>query len=256
MAPRAPRAPATPVRLRRELQPSAARPRRKGKCSRATGGASAAGSTCNFGRVEQRRSAFVAPNAPCSATTTYECPDRELAARGSILDVAVREPKLEDRRGRNSYTVLRLSNEALLGVLRIETLNVNDLDELLRDLSNQPEHAPSGHRVADRRNVASGGGEVVLEVTAWEADHERLSGHRTAPLPSCAREMPVSLERETAALRRSVVRTLEREGVPDDRRRQLVAGPVLGVLVPLPSWCEIGLLVRPFSPRAPAFPLP
>jgi len=94
---------------------------RKRKNSRASGGAGAAGAIPIFGRLEEGRSAFVAADAPCSAATTDECPDGELTTRGSILNVAVREAQQKDRRCRDTYTVLRLSIDALLGVSRIET---------------------------------------------------------------------------------------------------------------------------------------
>jgi hypothetical protein len=90
-------------------------PKRKGKYPRATGNASAATSISIFSRFEEYGSAFVSADAPCSAATAHECPDRELATRGSILDVAVREAQQQDRRCRDTYTLLRLSKEALLG---------------------------------------------------------------------------------------------------------------------------------------------
>ena len=54
---------------------------------------------------------------------------------------------------------------------------------------------------------------------------------RARPSTGCAPPPRCAMRAHTHS-----VRTLKREGVPADWRRQLVAEPVLGVLVPLPSW--------------------
>ena len=148
--------------------------------------------------------------APEGATCAYLGPDRKRLACRSPLDIAVREPKNQERRVRHAENVPEPADDGLLRFSCIDTLHVDDLDELLRDPSDKPEHAPSAHRVADRRNGASRDGEVVLEVAVRETDHERSAGHQTPLLPSGASEVFVSLSLETAALRESA----SEEGAP------------------------------------------
>ena len=170
---------------------------------------------------------------PEGATCAYLGPDGKLTTRRAPLDIAVREPKNQDRRVGHAKTVPGPADDGLLRFPCINRLNVDDRDELLRDPSNQPEHAPTAHRVADRRKGASGDGEVVLEVTAGETDHEGLSGHRTPPLPSGAFDVPVSLRRETAALRESASEEGHRQEPGPDRRRR---GPPRKLLRYRTSW--------------------
>ena len=130
-------------------------------------------------------------------------PDGKRLACGSPLDITVRETKNHDLRLGHAETLPDPPDDRLRGFPRLDRLNVDYLDELLRDPSDKPEHAPTAHRVADGRKGASGDGEVVLEVPVGETDHERFSGHQTPPPPSGGIEMPVPLRRETAALRES-----------------------------------------------------
>ncbi len=63
-----------------------------------------------FGRLEDRGSALrVLAYAPQAAATPHECSDGNLAVRRPILDVAVREPEDQDRRCRDTDTLLRSS---------------------------------------------------------------------------------------------------------------------------------------------------
>lgn len=57
-------------------------------------------------RLKDRALTSVRLDAPDGSPCPHTRPDRELSTRGAILDVAVREPKDENRRSRDRDTVL------------------------------------------------------------------------------------------------------------------------------------------------------
>jgi hypothetical protein len=124
---------------------------------------------------------------PEGATCAYSRPDGKRLACRSPLDIAVGEPKDQDRRVGHAKTVPEPADDGLLRFSCVDTLNVDDLDVLLRDLSDQPKQALPAKLLADRRDRTSS--EVVLEVAVRKADHERPGGDK-APLCSLRPRVP------------------------------------------------------------------
>ena len=86
---------------------------------------------------------------PEGAASAYSSPDGKLPARRLILDVAVGKSKKQNRRRRNSMSVP--ANDELRGFPFIDTL---DVDDLLLDPSDHPEHAVPTKRLAHRRDAS------------------------------------------------------------------------------------------------------
>ena len=164
---------------------------------------------------------------PEGATCAYLGPDGKLAARRAPLDIAVREPKNQDRRVGHAKSVPGPASERLHRFLRVDTLNVDDLDELPRDLRDQPEHVLPTKRLADRRNGPLS--EVVLEVAVWEPDYKRSRGQGIPP--SC-REIPASRRRKPAPTNPSLHRPFARESASEEGHRQEPGQTGAGVALP------------------------
>ncbi len=71
------------------------------------------GGVASLRRLEHRRVTHVPRDSPQSASTPKLCPHRKLTARGSMLDVAVGEPKDQDRRTRRHSVSLSARPDAL-----------------------------------------------------------------------------------------------------------------------------------------------
>lgn len=100
-----------------------------------------------FGRLENRGSACCKlAYPPEGAASAYSSPDGKLSARRLILDVAVGKAKKQNRRRRNSMSVP--ANEELREFPFIDAL---DVDDLLLDPSDHPEHAVPTKRGTRRR---------------------------------------------------------------------------------------------------------
>ena len=144
----------------------------------------------HVGRLENRGPARrIRAYPPEGAAGAYSGPNGKLPARRLILDVAVRKPKKQNRRRRNSMSVP--ANAALRGLLLIDAL---DVDDLLLDPSDYPQNAVPAERLAHGRDALPS--EVVLELTIRELDHDRLSRQGTPPLSS---EIPASRRRKPPA---------------------------------------------------------
>ena len=125
--------------------------------------------------------AVVTAYAPQRSASSDESPYRELPTRGPIFDVAVWEPKDQDRRRRDEDTLLLLATQAVRldrgngvdGRRRgwIDTLDVQGRNGAPRDTRDRPHRAPAANRVADRRCGAVS--HVVLVVPVGEHDDER-----------------------------------------------------------------------------------
>ena len=145
--------------------------------------------TPHVGRLENRGPArCILAYPPEGAASAYLSPDGKLSARRLILDVAVGKPKKQNRRRRNSMSVP--ANDELRGFPFIDTL---DVDDLVLDPSDHPEHAVPAQRVAHRREGLPS--EVVLELTVRELDHNRLRRQGTPP---SSPEIPASRRRKPA----------------------------------------------------------
>jgi hypothetical protein len=90
-----------------------------------------------FRRFEQGDPATERADAPRGPAGTYQRPYGKLTARGSIFDVAVREPEDQNRRCRDLQSLRGIA--LLLGVLLIRTLDVHGHDAALCDPSDQPQ---------------------------------------------------------------------------------------------------------------------
>ena len=113
-----------------------------------------------------------------------------------MLDVAVREPKGEDRRCRDADS---LPGRGRRPVLRLfDTLDVRGQHSVPNETRHAPALALTLHRVPDRRKDLSS--EVVLEVSVRIADEECLRGDVT-PRWSLAAAMPAQVGHETACAR-------------------------------------------------------
>lgn len=89
-----------------------------------------------LGRLENCGSAYgVLAYAPQASATAYQCPDRKIAARRSMLDFAVGESQGQNRCGRDTER-LPGPNVALLGCRCMDTLNSI---AVFRDPSERPE---------------------------------------------------------------------------------------------------------------------
>jgi hypothetical protein len=110
-----------------------------------------------------------------------------------MLDVAVREPKGEDRRRRDADSLPGRSRRPVVRLL--DTLDVRGQHAAFNETCHAPALALMLHRVPDRRKDLSS--EVVLEVTVRIADEECLRGDVT-PLCSLAAAMPAQVGHETA----------------------------------------------------------
>lgn len=129
----------------------------------------------------------------CAPVLAHWCSDRHLAARGSILHVAVRKAQQEDRCIRDTDSLLLLPPVGQLLILRLGThlafllppvqglLHVDGEHAFLRAASHAPTHSQAPQRVAHRRSDASS--EVVFEVPVWKADDERPGRDKT---PLCS----------------------------------------------------------------------
>jgi hypothetical protein len=111
-----------------------------------------------------------------------------------MLDVAVREPKGEDRRRRDADSLPGRGRRR--PVLRLfDTLDVRGQHAAFNETRHAPALALALHRVPDGRKDLSS--EVVLEVTVRIADEECLRGDVT-PLCSLAVAMPSPTGPKTA----------------------------------------------------------
>ena len=82
----------------------------------------------HLGRLENRGPALgILAYPPEGATCAYLGPDGKLAPRRAPFDIAVREPKNQDRRVGHAKTVPGPVDAGLLRFLLIDTLNVDDL---------------------------------------------------------------------------------------------------------------------------------
>ena len=157
-------------------------------CRDNRGGARSRGSVDGkwLGGLKKHGLTDVLAHAPQCSASSYECSQRELPTRGSMLDVAVRKTKGQDRRRRNLRSLHR----------RRRRLVLRSLDRLYvrggYRASGDPRHAPklalASHFLADRRKDPTG--EVVLEVTVRVADQEGLCGNAAPPLVSTERVPP------------------------------------------------------------------
>ena len=112
----------------------------------------ATGRTRCFDFFENRRSRFVPTHAPLASAAAYQSPDGQLAARGSIFDIPVGEPKHQDRRCRNPERLQVTRAGTTEAMLTLETR-----EPRLAGLSRQPRSCPRGighvAEVLDRRCV-------------------------------------------------------------------------------------------------------
>ena len=144
------------------------------------------------------------PYTPQRSPRPYQCPDRELPARGSPLDVAVWEPQKEDRRCRDTATVPPTSLRASVtpdsrprgALLALDALHIHGRDgPAVRHTGNRPEGPSAADRLANRRRDP--GSDVILEVTVRKADHKRLCGDGPPLSPLAHSRLPEMFERET-----------------------------------------------------------
>ena len=126
-----------------------------------------------FGRSlrKDHSATLVRSDAPQSTAAAYQHSDREVTRTRAVLDVAIREPKKQDRRA----------------------VNTLHMDDLVRCPSNQPEHVVTAQGLAHRRDGRSS--EVVLEVTVRELEHNRLGRQG---IPPSSPEVPASRRRKPA----------------------------------------------------------
>jgi hypothetical protein len=110
-----------------------------------------------------------------------------------MLDVAVREPKGENRRRRDADSLPRCGRRPVLRSL--DTFHVRGRHAVSNETRHAPALALALHRVPDYRKGLSS--EVVFEVTVRIADQERLGGD-ASPLRSLAVAMPSPTGPETA----------------------------------------------------------
>ena len=165
----------------------------------------------------------VLPYPPEGAPCAYLGADGKLTARRAPLDIAVREPKNQNRRVGHGKTVPGPAGAGLLRFLLIDTLNV---DDLVRDSSDHPEHAVAAQGVAHQKNGLSG--EVVREVAVRELDHSRL---RRQGMPPSSPRIPASRRRKPALS--------ARESASEEGHRQKPGQTGAGVALP-ESCCATG----------------
>ena len=100
-----------------------------------------------------------------------------------MLDVAVRESKSQDRRGRDSRSLHPRGRRQVLRFF--DRLHVRGGYGASGDPRHAPKLALASHLLADRRKDPTG--EVVLEVTVRVADQKGLCGNAAPPLVSTGR---------------------------------------------------------------------
>jgi len=142
-------------------------------------------------RLENRGPAIcILAYPPEGAAGAYSRPNGKLASRRLVLDVAVREPKNQNRRVGHARTISRPVGAALLGYPTIDRHNV---DDLVVDPRDHPEYAVPANGLANRRDSLSS--EVVFDVPVWELDHNRLC---VQGIPPSSLEIPASRRRKLA----------------------------------------------------------
>ena len=170
---------------------------------------------------------------PEGAAGAYFGPDGKLLARRLILDVAVREPKKQNRRRWHSGKLQGPPGEGLLRFLRSVTLNMHGVDVVWRYANDRPDQTLSAKRVADRGKGASRDGEVVFEVAVREPDYTGLRGHGTSP---SALEIPVSFRRKRASSRPQLHKPLAHPPIVlDEQYRTELGEPIGGRIVECPK---------------------
>jgi hypothetical protein len=115
------------------------------------------------------------------SAAAYTCADRKLAARGSMLDVAVREPKGKDRRCRDSR---RLHSHGPRSVFpSFLALHVRSRDGAFSDPHHLPQRALASQRVPDHQKRASSEVVLVVPVRIWITTARAAMSHLSARSP-------------------------------------------------------------------------
>ena len=102
-----------------------------------------------FGGLEKHGLTDVLAHAPQTSASSYDCSQRELPARGSMLDVAVRESKGQDRRGRDARRLHRRRRSLVLR--SFDRLHVGGGYGASVDPRHAPKLAFASHLLPDHR---------------------------------------------------------------------------------------------------------
>lgn len=141
--------------------------------------------------LEVGRGPLISGDSPLTSTRPYPSPHGKLATRGSILDVAVREPQQEDRRCRDTDSVLlrdlgarlrrrgQRSLVAFAASSSFHRVDMNGQDISIGYACDRPERAPTPEPVPDGWTFTPS--QVVLVVAIGKTDHECSSGDYAPP---------------------------------------------------------------------------